>query len=557
MDDLEKFVDFIYGEASGYAYCPVKKIDLLKPEGYSWEPKFYLWPLESKSMFDWIRVNSLKYDVYISPALFKEKRATKDSVQHISVAWLEFDGKLGINYKDIPAPNVVVQSSSSTHLHCYWKIPPVGRDGAEEINRRLTYYLEADSSGWDCTQVLRPPTTINYKYQTPVEVKMVQFDPTGVHDFAVFDKAPKIEALPSNITYDELLDPNTVINAHALPVEIIKKVTTESPPQGIRSSFLMATGHLLAEEGLDFLEIVSLLYVQDCRIKKFVGRSDQLLRLSEIASIALAKFEAENTVEYYSPSQILHHEVQLEWLIEGWLHTRGIMLISGEPGIGKTQFCLDLAYRLATGSSVLKKPEILPTEVMFISLEMDVIELKYIYEHHSKEFLDVEKWDTVKVFPFEETSFVAFEKAIKEHRPKVLIIDSLSELCMDEMKELEARRVMAWLKKMRRTYDLAEIVIHHNRKASDANKKPRKLSDLYGSFIFGKLSETVVSLWQEEGKSYLELHSLKTRFGKKENLRLRRSENLTFSVDEAVITLNVDNIGKPNTGSVNPLLGFE
>jgi len=121
------------------------------------------------------------------------------------------------------------------------------------------------------------------------------------------------------------------------------------------------------------------------------------------------------------------------------------------------------------------------------------------------------------------------------------------------MKELEARKVMTWLKKMRRQFNVAEIIIHHNRKAQDGNKKPRKLSDLYGSFIFGKLSETVLSLWQDDGKSYLELHSLKTRFGKKDVIHLERSENLTFT-KKADIKLDVS--GTSSTKH-NPLLGFQ
>jgi archaellum biogenesis ATPase FlaH len=187
--------------------------------------------------------------------------------------------------------------------------------------------------------------------------------------------------------------------------------------------------------------------------------------------------------------------------------------------------------------------------VAVISLEMDVVELKYIFEKQASDFVEKKTWnENVRIYSFDDGTLQAYEKVIQESKPDVVIIDSLSEMATEDLKETEARAIMKWFKKMRRTYGCAFIVIHHNRKANDSNKKPRKLSDLYGSFIFAKLSETVVSLWQDEGKDYLELDMLKARFDRSVSISITRSPNLTFSLKEGGSHV-IDN---PD----NPLLDF-
>lgn len=530
---LETFCENLFGNRSGYVYVPVKKKD------NSWETNFFSWPFSKRSLLDFIRTSSLESDVYISPALYKDKQGKRESVKNIGSVWIEFDGKSEIDFKDIPKPDAIVQTSTSTHLHCYWFLKePQSGEAVEEVNRRLTYYLEADYSGTESNQVLRPPETFNYKTNPPKPVTLLEMNKTGF-SLDSFDKAPVVETpVITTITYETLIPLEDI---KEVPEALLERIQREMAVEPTRSTFLMSTAYMLAEEGFDHLEIVSLLYIADCRIKKFVGRPDQIQRLSEIASKALYKIEA--TVESYSPLEIVNHELDLDFIVPGWLHTMGMMILSGAPGVGKTQFSLDIAHKITTGLSVLGKEAYRPLKVSMFSLEMDIIELKYIFENQSKGFEEVELWNSnLKVFAFEEGNFAEYEKAIKKSNPDVLIIDSLSELAVDDLKESEARSIMRWLKRMRRTYGCAIIVIHHNRKASDANKKPRKLSDLYGSFIFAKLTETVISLWQDEGKPTIELDTLKVRFGKSEKINMVRSEHLTFSRSDGInVTIQLDN----------------
>ncbi len=540
MGDLEKFLDFLYETQSGYVYAATKHI-----KNAAWDQKFYQWPRERDSLIAFIKTSTFENDVYVGPALYKTKVGDKTSFKSSNVAWVEFDGQSAIDFRGVPKPDMIVQTSFPSHQHCYWKIENLESIAAlEDINRRLTYYMEADGSGWDGTQVLRPPETINHqinKSNKPLPVTLHSFNPPIFkHDGSIFDSAPEVEHTVAIISLSDLPQVAEVIEKHKLSAELTRRILAEITLEPrTRSTFMMNTGYQLAEAGLEPNEIIACLIAVDDRLKKFVGRHDRLLRLSEIASIASLKVDKDNFVGVYSPLDIVNHELDLDFIIDGWFHRHGIMIVSGEPGVGKTQFCIDLSYRLSTGSSVLGKPEYSPLRVGFLSLEMDVLELKYVYGHQYEAFkLDEEKMTLFNenafiTAPDLDATFTTFERVIKDNKPDVLIIDSLSELAQDDLKESEARRIMGWVRRVVREYQCGVILIHHNRKATEGNKKPNKLSDLYGSYIFGKLSETVISLFRPEGKELIDLDILKARFGAKGTFGyLKRTPALTFELAE-------------------------
>ena len=541
MSDLSRHLDFLFKEDIGYVYAPIKKAD------QSWKQQWFRWPVERPSVLDWIITHSLESDVYLSPVIFKEKKVSKEAIDHSNVVWIEFDGKENIKWEKLPEPDAIIQTSTSTHLHCFWQMDALSAASLEDINRRITYYLEADSSGWDSTQVLRPPNTINYKHNVPVRSIKHQ---EGLHLPAEFDPAPNIEKPVETYTYDILLDRSSI----KLDPSLTYKVDKEVVKHPHRSEFLMATGYLLAEAGLSGLEIVSCLYEIDSRIKKFVGREDQLRRLSEIASIALFKVERASYVSVYSPQEILTHSYDLEWIIPGLLHTTGMLILSGQPGVGKTQLSFDWGYRLAVGLTILGLEIRRPYKVAYLSLEMDVVELKYIFKHQAAVFKEQGLWNAnmYVISPDIDADMRGFEKTLIKINPDVLIIDSISELATDDLTETESRTIMKWMKKIRKVHNVAIIAVHHNRKASDTNKKPRKLGDLYGSFIFAKNSETVASLWHEEGRTGLELDLLKARFTEKKTFNLTRTAHLTYELtivtQEVKADVNIE-LGKSGPGT--------
>jgi hypothetical protein len=523
MDDLSKYLDLLFGGMNGYVYAPVKQPD-------KWTQKFFSWPSESEGLQDWIKTNSLveNSDVYISPAIYSEHKADKAAIKGSKVVWVEFDGKEKINFRSLPIPSAIVQSSLSTHLHCYWEIEPNVKEVVEETNRRLTYYLGADSSGWDSTQLLRPPTSINRKRDLPV--RLVSYDKGLPRTLGEFSVAPEVAVRSATIEASQLIKPLTVLTSKTLPSQLIRMVKLESPVEPYRSQFLSKVAYELAEEGLGHLEIVSLLYYVDERIKKYEGRTDRLLRLTQIADMALHKLTVDTQIVIYTPKDILEHVQELTWIFPGWLHSSGQLILSSAPNVGKTQLGLQMLTQLLQGNPFLGKKSFnsTPHTALFLTLEMDVTGLKYVLNHQKDEWdgnFPNERFHIVD----EPSTLTRYEDLIDELKATIILVDSLSELFDDvgENPNAEAKKVMRWCRKVRRRYGCAIVLIHHNRKATDSNRKPKGLSDLAGSFQFAKDSDTVIVLWEDH--KGIELSTPKVRYGIKETFFIERNENLWFS----------------------------
>lgn len=100
-------------------------------------------------------------EVFVGMAVFAgTKRSAAQAVQYPAL-YADLDG--GTIPPSVPDPTVTVLSSPDRR-HVFWKLrasaPP---DVALDLNRRLAHTCHADLSGWDATQVLRAPDTINHK----------------------------------------------------------------------------------------------------------------------------------------------------------------------------------------------------------------------------------------------------------------------------------------------------------------------------------------------------------------------------------------------------------
>lgn len=189
MSDLRKFLNFLFSGQKGYIYVPIKH------KTGAWEQKFYRWPDEKFDLEAWIESSKTESDVYIAPALFSEKSSAKDKVIGAQVVWVEFDGQKDIDTSSCPNPSMVIRTSLPTHKHVYWKIPWANAATIESLTRRLTYSLDADTSGWDCNQVLRPPGTINHKRSQPTKLEELNAYVYRPDEFDLLQEPPPLSQL--------------------------------------------------------------------------------------------------------------------------------------------------------------------------------------------------------------------------------------------------------------------------------------------------------------------------------------------------------------------------
>lgn len=166
-DVLGEFFDYLWHDTQGYCYLPISKDD-------HWKAVFYAWPRQRAAVIRHVlKNNAVGVNVFHSPALYKAARPAKENVLGSWTLWVDFDGNAPKEWKGpVPEPTLKIQSSIEGHQHCYWQLDEFLTDVSmlEDRNRAISYTLKADSSGWDADQILRPPTTTNYKRDKLVSI---------------------------------------------------------------------------------------------------------------------------------------------------------------------------------------------------------------------------------------------------------------------------------------------------------------------------------------------------------------------------------------------------
>jgi hypothetical protein len=146
--------------------------------------------------------------------------------------------------------------------------------------------------------------------------------------------------------------------------------------------------------------------------------------------------------------------------------------------------------------------------------------------------------------------------------PDGVIIDSVGKTTMDTLDEKVSRLLNVQFRAIRNRYDCFLWFIHHNRKATDGNKKPTALSDVYGNMYLTADMTSVIVLWTDfKTDDEIEVIPVKSRLSKlKSPFKTHRNNNLHFSIrvsdDDEKIASNLrgdeskeGNSQRPNDGS--------
>jgi hypothetical protein len=117
-------------------------------------------------------------DVYVAGALRDKRSGGKDAVRHGWALWVDCDDPQSIAALERfqPGPAIVVRTSARG-LHAYWPLErPLAAGELERANRRLARALQAcESAVTNAAALLRPPATINWKYDPPAAVTLERY----------------------------------------------------------------------------------------------------------------------------------------------------------------------------------------------------------------------------------------------------------------------------------------------------------------------------------------------------------------------------------------------
>ena len=484
----------------------------------------------------------------------------------------------------LPHSSLIVQSGHDGHEHHYLESTEFITDSniTENVNRRLMHVARADASGWDITQSLRVPYTNNYKYpdRPPVTVSYVtniEYTP------AQFNYIPQVpELLSLNIDENNLPAVEDLLLKYSWdPSEEIKSFIRDVPT-GERSDALMRWAYICAEKGLDEVEIYAMVENADRRWGKYVKRSDRKKRILDIVNRALIKhpkslaettFDGLKNAQQITPLEsvidiVTFVEQGIEippWIIEGFLEYQGTGMVASAPGIGKTQLSMQLAYQCAIGKPFLHWNIPNPLKVLFFELEMSEAATYMFAEKQLPSY----RSNIEEVKLLKDNFFMArigqalpvgdpnvrgiIRKKLDEVQPQLLIFDSLGKLTNGKLDEENTRKIFNFLNELKEDYDCSNWLVHHNRKATADNKRPKYLEDIYGSQYITADVSTAITLWREHQRQEVEVIVTKLRTAEMDtSFYVKRGADLLFSEDKSVPNIQGGEHGK---GSINPFGG--
>jgi hypothetical protein len=568
---LGAFLDYIWGDINGYAYLVFSD----PGKERNWVQKKATWPKEREKIVGAILDrDKLGQNVYIAPAIFDIEKYTanpgfvKENILGSNVYWSEYDGDapslpaLGATQSDVDPTSVVsddsasqwlsvadtpgtektgvppaslrVQSGYDGHEHHYWKSETFITDLKllEEVNRSITYATVADTSGWDCTQVLRPPYTRNHKYKDKPAVT-VSYASDVRYPSEAFVSVPKVQqVIGRSIDLNDLPTVESIVVKYAWSNDDYELFSRETIPEGQRSSALMNLGYVGAEMGMQDTELYAILQNADDRWKKYIHRTDRKWRLLDIVNRAFIKHPRPisettfaslrglkdvngNGIEITQDIWTFKNTVMAEedWVITDFLERQGIGLVASSPGVGKTQLSLQLAYACALGTPFLKWTPVKPIRIQIFSLEMSYAAMRMFTDIQLKSY--EEDFDAIwalknncKISQIGHSLSIASEdnrefigSEIEKYEPQGIIIDSLGKLTNSKLDEEVSRKISNFLDELKTKYDCFVWLIHHNRKSNSDNKRPTSLDDVFGSTYITANVSTALSLYQEVPQS--------------------------------------------------------
>lgn len=547
--EIESFLDSLFEGQEGYIYAPTKSAD-----SEFWQTYFFKWPSQRKAAATHLLLSSKDKDAYVAPSIFKAPSDKKQAWKGSNYVWVEFDGNAPEQPPSgIPHPTFRIQSSVSRHEHWYWRLNSFEVDYhvLEGLAKQLTYTLDADKSGWDCSQVLRAPGTLHQGSSKRVKLLAANSKSYGYGDFRNLVKVPETAVI--NTTWEGIPDAQDVIAKYKWDEEALNLFRKAKQPQGSRSSAMTRLGFHCVEMGMTNDECYAILLNADERWGKYKTRNpqDRAKRLIGIITHCRSKKELEselrltNRESFVSLGDFRNTSLRVKWLYKDFLSEQGLGIISAAPGIGKSTLSIRLGI-----AAVLAKDFLIwefgagmeGKRVGFLSLEMAGLECRKFIEDMWPSFSDDEKSkisDNFFILPLGYSLSLASKEnqqmildEIDKHNIDFLIVDSLKAATALDERKLDL--FFDWVNKfVRNLRGVTVWLIHHNRKPpNEGSRKPKGLEDLYGDTFIGAHPTTVVSLWRRS-KGIIEVIPMKIRLAEEQDpFTIKREKHLAFTIQE-------------------------
>ncbi len=206
------------------------------------------------------------------------------------------------------------------------------------------------------------------------------------------------------------------------------------------------------------------------------SREDDVRRMGDIEGSETARLSTELS--------------ELDRVLGGGLVPGGVVLLGGDPGIGKSTLSLQMAGRLAERG----------LDVLYITGEESLSQLKLRADR-----LDVEADDVWVVC---ETSLERTEDIVRDREPDLLVVDSIQTISTEQLRSSpgsvpQLKEVTSSLTHWAKGFELPTILIGH----------VTKEGAIAGPKVLEHMVDTVLYFEGEQGVEHRVLRAVKNRYG--------------------------------------------
>ena len=452
-------------------------------------------------------------DLYFCPHGFSKARRLKQYAEIPKLLWADLDEA---DPRDMDVMPTVAWESSPGRFAAVWLIDNFM---TESLNRRLTYAIGADHGGWDLTQVLRIPGTLNYKYESTPRVRLLWQDGPQHHSEEIEKKLPQERKTTKTKSVAYQIYKKYEKNLSGF---VRRELLKGKPTKGKRSEVLWKLTQELVEAGMTQDEAFEVL--RDSPWNKFAGRRDadeQLRReldkalkshLQIDSRIIVVDDEGESSTspddedeeledsddesyQFLTKSMADVVEESIDWIWYPYIAKGELTILEGDPGLGKSYLAQMVAAAICDGKrlpSVKRLPPVMG-KVAYFDIENSAASV-------TKKRLTTNGLENQGNFYQDEEPFTVGDpdavermyKAIDKLRPTLVVFDTLNTYMgkTDSNSAAETQQYFKIFREVAKRYSCAVVVLRHLTKGG----KEKAIYRGQGSIAFTGLARVVMTV---------------------------------------------------------------
>lgn len=422
-------------------------------------------------------------DIYFCPHGFKARARQKEEAVLPKMCWADLDEADPRKFKHMK-PTIAIESSPGRFVGLWL----LDRTVTENLNKRLSYQLGADKGGWDVTQVLRFPGTVNFKYRTRPEVRILWSD-GDEYEFAEIDRRCADLDEEDEETGQSARD---ILKKYGKKMRPATRRSFVSPVTNgtDRSAVIWKMVKECIEVGMTEEETHILMASTPICKSKYEGRNitkalnsqiEKAVREKLSGSPKVSKAERDDEdddddqeferIELTPLSDVKREQV--EWLWDRRIAMNSLTIVEGPPGLGKSYVMHMVAKCVLDGDRIHSdrpsgfKPR--RGRVLALDLENDdasVVKPR-LEDNGCENLSDIAV--VRKMLPLDEDdSLEALHDAIRRWKPMLVIFDTVSYFLgrASDNNPKEMAQMMGKLAEIAKKYGIAVVALRHWRKSS-------------------------------------------------------------------------------------------